>query len=460
MVGCVARRRDHAEGPPRHRRAARHRARGQRARAPRSARAAAPQRPPARSAPVATERLRVVEMVCASARSPRCRPLRDRRPYALGVTVARGPRVHHPRRRARAALVPASVIGPAFGARTSVTPSGTRSVTSATFTSIAGGRFPTVSSRRRDLGRADRVLPGIWRLRLPLLAGRPARTRGRWRPATASCWSTPATHEDALAELERTLATVGRRLEDVRLVVCTHAHSDHYGLAAPIVERAGCELWMHPNHQHMTRAIADPQRALERRVEVARQRWCAARAAAPLGGGAARLESGHRRRDRAGPRAGAGRRGRDRPRRLGGTTPRAAPSHVVLFEPRQRLLLSGDHLLERVSPYFDYGWTPDPWPSSSTASTPSRRWAPVPTGPRAPVRRRGRARERQPQGDGRHARADRGRARRAGADGLRGGLARVPGVRAVDDELGADHHALLPHPPRADGPRGARQDAW
>jgi glyoxylase-like metal-dependent hydrolase (beta-lactamase superfamily II) len=33
---------------------------------------------------------------------------------------------------------------------------------------------------------------------------------------------------------------------------------------------------------------------------------------------------------------------------------------VVLFQPEQRLLLSGDHLLGRVSPYFDYGWTPDP----------------------------------------------------------------------------------------------------
>ena len=41
-------------------------------------------------------------------------------------------------------------------------------------------------------------------------------------------------------------------------------------------------------------------------------------------------------------------------------TPGHAPSHVVLFEPQQRLLLSGDHVLGRVSVYFDYGWTPDP----------------------------------------------------------------------------------------------------
>jgi glyoxylase-like metal-dependent hydrolase (beta-lactamase superfamily II) len=167
--------------------------------------------------------------------------------------------------------------------------------------------------------------------------------------------------EGALAELERTLATVGRRLEDVRLVVCTHAHSDHYGLAAPIVERAGCELWMHPNHQHMTRAVADPERALERRVEVARQsgvpleplrRWAEERRDSNPGIAAAiepdrelvpgvEVETDH----------GAW---------SVHYTPGHAPSHVVLFEPGQRLLLSGDHLLGRVSPYFDYGWTPDP----------------------------------------------------------------------------------------------------
>jgi glyoxylase-like metal-dependent hydrolase (beta-lactamase superfamily II) len=41
-------------------------------------------------------------------------------------------------------------------------------------------------------------------------------------------------------------------------------------------------------------------------------------------------------------------------------TPGHAPSHVSLFQPEQRLLISGDHLLGRVSLYFDYGWTPDP----------------------------------------------------------------------------------------------------
>ena len=41
-------------------------------------------------------------------------------------------------------------------------------------------------------------------------------------------------------------------------------------------------------------------------------------------------------------------------------TPGHAPSHVVLHQPERRLLLSGDHLLGRVSLYYDHGYTPDP----------------------------------------------------------------------------------------------------
>ena len=41
-------------------------------------------------------------------------------------------------------------------------------------------------------------------------------------------------------------------------------------------------------------------------------------------------------------------------------TPGHAPSHVVLHQPERGLLLSGDHLLGRVSLFYDYGWSPDP----------------------------------------------------------------------------------------------------
>jgi len=41
-------------------------------------------------------------------------------------------------------------------------------------------------------------------------------------------------------------------------------------------------------------------------------------------------------------------------------TPGHSPSHVCLFQPERRVLISGDHLLGRISLYFDYGYSPDP----------------------------------------------------------------------------------------------------
>src|SRR5204863_7139695 len=41
-------------------------------------------------------------------------------------------------------------------------------------------------------------------------------------------------------------------------------------------------------------------------------------------------------------------------------TPGHAPSHVCLHQPDRGLLISGDHLLGRVSLYYDYGHTPGP----------------------------------------------------------------------------------------------------
>jgi glyoxylase-like metal-dependent hydrolase (beta-lactamase superfamily II) len=216
---------------------------------------------------------------------------------------------------------------------------------------------------KRELGRGERVLPGVFRLRLPL----------PW-PGVPHCnaWAVVAKdgfvlfdtgmHQpDSLSQLERALAMCNLSLQDARLVVCTHAHSDHYGQAATIVEEAGCELWMHPNHEHMKRMAEDPEALLARRLEVARQsgvpeeplrRYAAERARRDTGI-AAVIEP-------------------DRDLVTGVTihtdlgewtvheTPGHAPSHVCLFQPERRLLISGDHLLGRISLYFDYGYTPDP----------------------------------------------------------------------------------------------------
>jgi glyoxylase-like metal-dependent hydrolase (beta-lactamase superfamily II) len=41
-------------------------------------------------------------------------------------------------------------------------------------------------------------------------------------------------------------------------------------------------------------------------------------------------------------------------------TPGHAPSHVCLYQPERRILISGDHVLGRISLFYDYGYTADP----------------------------------------------------------------------------------------------------
>jgi glyoxylase-like metal-dependent hydrolase (beta-lactamase superfamily II) len=169
-------------------------------------------------------------------------------------------------------------------------------------------------------------------------------------------------HEQgSMAQLERAMDQVNLRVEHVRLVVCTHAHSDHWGQAAPICDRAGCELWLHPNHEHATRSFGDPEAALQRRLEVGRQSGVPAEALRAYAERYRSVPSGIARviePDRALVS------GVSVETDLGTwdvyETPGHAPSHVCLFQPERRILISGDHVLGRISLFYDYGWTRDP----------------------------------------------------------------------------------------------------
>ena len=220
-----------------------------------------------------------------------------------------------------------------------------------------------MGTKQDELGRGEKILPGVWRLRLPL----------PWPGVPhCNCWAlasgdgivlfdTGYASEDGTKRLEYAMAQIGFRLEDVKLLVCTHAHSDHYGLAGPIVDAAGCELWMHPAWDHARRMTEDPDGALHRRVEVARQ----------SGVPQAALERYEE--DRKGSPSGIARAVEPDRDLVAGVevetdrgvwnvyeTPGHAPSHVCLHEPDSGLLISGDHLLGRISLFFDYGHTPDP----------------------------------------------------------------------------------------------------
>jgi glyoxylase-like metal-dependent hydrolase (beta-lactamase superfamily II) len=167
----------------------------------------------------------------------------------------------------------------------------------------------------------------------------------------------------SLAQLERAMDQVGLGLDQVQLLVCTHAHSDHWGQAAPIRDRAGCEFWMHKRPAPPTDANGGDARssAVARRIEVARQSGVPEAAIEAFVQRVKDMPSGVAREI-------------DPDRELipgveiktdlgiwsVHETPGHTPSHICLFQAERRLLISGDHVLGRISLFFDYGYTPDP----------------------------------------------------------------------------------------------------
>jgi glyoxylase-like metal-dependent hydrolase (beta-lactamase superfamily II) len=207
------------------------------------------------------------------------------------------------------------------------------------------------------------VIPGLWRLRLPLpWPGVPHCNAWAIASGPGIVLVDTGMHEPgSLAQLERACDQVNLRLEHVRLLACTHAHSDHWGQAATIVDLAGCEFWMHPNHAQSFAAAEDRGAALARRLEVGRQSGVPeaaldeyAELAKDIPSGVARVIEP------------------DRPLIPGAEvetdlgvwsvheTPGHTPSHVCLFQAERRILISGDHVLGRISLFYDYGWSPDP----------------------------------------------------------------------------------------------------
>lgn len=221
-------------------------------------------------------------------------------------------------------------------------------------------------ARRRERGRGERVLPGVFRLRLPLpWPGVPHGNAWAVRSGDGfvlfDCGMPGA---ESRAELERALAMCDLSLADVRAVVCTHAHFDHCGQAPEIAELTGCPIYLHPSHAHLLRMLGEPQELYEARVaharraglpeelvatitprepvpaEVVRRALAAYAAAVPLLAGV-EIQT-------------------DLGAWVTHYTPGHSPSHVALYQAERRLLVSGDHLLGRISLYFDYGYTPDP----------------------------------------------------------------------------------------------------
>jgi glyoxylase-like metal-dependent hydrolase (beta-lactamase superfamily II) len=202
------------------------------------------------------------------------------------------------------------------------------------------------------------VLPGVWRLRLPLdLPGVPHVNAWALKAGDGIVLVDTGMHDrGTMVHLEQALDRTGHRVQDIQLIVITHAHIDHCGQAPPLARRSGAEVWMHPAWK-----LHAGKDDLDRTIEIALlsgvpekplRRWAEAR----RGMGTGQAGELHSDRDLVpGVRIETD----------AGVwdvleTPGHAPSHVCLHQPEQRVLITGDHLLGRVSQYFDVGYTEDP----------------------------------------------------------------------------------------------------
>lgn len=206
-------------------------------------------------------------------------------------------------------------------------------------------------------------MPGVWRLRLPTAWDGIARVNAYAverddGALLVDCGSTG--DESCWDALVAALAGAGFGIGDVRVLAATHAHSDHIGVAARLVEESGCTFLMHPDHGHMYDVMRDP-----RAFEAARERRARSEGVPE--------ELLHLYRDVGEevegvmapvPPDGPLVAGVSLESRLGGwdviETPGHAPSHVCLHQLDHRLLIAGDLVGAGFSPYYDYGLSHDP----------------------------------------------------------------------------------------------------
>ncbi|WP_420497731.1 MBL fold metallo-hydrolase [Parafrankia soli] len=203
----------------------------------------------------------------------------------------------------------------------------------------------------------ERLRPGLWSIPVPLPTAGLRHVfvylfeteRGAY--VVDSGWDT----EEAFAAVEAGLAVAGYSIGELRGIMATHMHPDHYGLAVRLREASGAWVSLHA-------ADADLIRRRPSDLEVLSERTIALfrRAGAPaedVDGLVARMTSTASMPDAALPdillEDG------ERPDVPGWElrtiwTPGHSPGHLCFWEPFYRLLLSGDHVLPRITPNIPF----------------------------------------------------------------------------------------------------------
>lgn len=156
------------------------------------------------------------------------------------------------------------------------------------------------------------------------------------------------------ADLVAALETCGAQVRDVKRLIVTHPHIDHYGMAGRVLEATGCELWMHESVEEELDLFRNPDARIEKLRDMledhgvkevdlggltAFEDWRAfvssvASPTHPVVDGKSVEVAGrswtvvH--------------------------TPGHSRSHICVWSPTDRLLISGDHLLPTITPHIDF----------------------------------------------------------------------------------------------------------
>jgi glyoxylase-like metal-dependent hydrolase (beta-lactamase superfamily II) len=161
--------------------------------------------------------------------------------------------------------------------------------------------------------------------------------------------------EECLWSFREGLRASRLKFQDIRWIVITHIHPDHYGLAAKLKELCGAELLMHKVEANLVesryrnpdpllkrmeqelRSNGVPESELSslkeaslwmRRFVAARMPDCVVSQGDRISNGSLRFEVLH--------------------------TPGHSPGHICLYEQRKRWLFSGDHVIFDTVPHVGY----------------------------------------------------------------------------------------------------------
>jgi glyoxylase-like metal-dependent hydrolase (beta-lactamase superfamily II) len=160
---------------------------------------------------------------------------------------------------------------------------------------------------------------------------------------------------ESLSALEAGLGRLGARLADVRGVLVTHIHPDHYGLAGRVREASGAWIGLHPADAALIPDRYEEVDELLARIDA----WLRASGAPEEEVEELRGASMLIRRFVVAARPDVLLEHGDRPevpgwRLVALHTPGHTPGHLCFHEERTGVLLTGDHVLPRISPNVSF----------------------------------------------------------------------------------------------------------